>query len=98
MVSIPIIFIGIYGLIFICKKMPLTSISCYFGRHSLGLYLISGAIPNVIAVSMLSLLPKSIGTTFLIWLMSMLIGMVAVFFMNRYLPFLFDLRLLKSKK
>lgn len=97
LISIFVIIIGVYILINICRCLPASRFSYYFGRHSLGLYLLSGAIPNVIAVLLLKVFPQSLGLTMVTWAISVMIGMVMVYMINRFVPFLLDLRLLRKK-
>lgn len=88
---------GILSLIYICKKVPATKFSDYWGRNTLGLYFVCGAIPNTIAIILRKLMPVGIPMVLICWMLSFAVALVVVYFLNRYLPFMFDIRKLRIK-
>ena len=95
--TVPIVLVGTYILIWICKKIPSYKAVDYMGRHSIGLYFFSGALPNTMAVLLRKVLPQTAILPISVWAISLLIAFPAVVLINRYMPFMYDLRLLKKK-
>ena len=87
--------VGIMILIAICKKLPSTRFTEYWGRNTIGLYFLCGAIPNVIAIFLGKVIPSGLPMLFLCWLLSFVVALAVVHFLNRFMPFVFDLRKLK---
>lgn len=83
---------GIIFIISICKKVPTTSFFDFWGRNTIGLYFMSGAIPNTVAIIMGKVMPGGAIMLIACWLLSFSISLLVVFFLNRKLPCLFDLR------
>lgn len=83
-------------LIEVCKRLPKSNILNYIGQNTIGFYFMSGALPIVLSMVVHRLMPYSNMLGFSIVLFgSLLIGYVAVYLMNRFAPWLFDLRILK---
>ena len=86
-------------LIFICKRFPENKFITYVGRHSIGFYFFCGAIPNILAIVLFKLgLSPSVFTTLICSAITILIAYPIVFLVNRFVPFLFDIRLIKTNK
>lgn len=79
------------------KKLPAITFIDKIGSHTLGLYFLSGAIPETLC----NITKKSLEFNSMIIcgiaLVSFIIGIVLNEMMVRFVPFLFDLRLLKKK-
>lgn len=91
--------IGSYLLIRLCKILPQLWFFTFVGRKSICFYFFSGALPITLSTIMGHYIDKStiycMGTVFLI---SSLFGLFITYFLTKYFPFLFDLRLLKKKQ
>ena len=94
-------------LVFICKKAPNFKILTFIGQNSLGFYFLSGALPitlSAIVKKIINLLNIEFTTTInhvillLIFIICIILAYLVVSIMNKYFPWLFDLRLLKRKK
>lgn len=83
---------GILSLIYLCKKVPTTKFSDYWGRNTLGLYFMCGAIPNTISIVLREFMSVGTPMVFICWFLSFAVALVVVYFLNLYLPFMFDLR------
>lgn len=90
--------IGCVLLIELCKRLPENAIMNYIGQNTLGFYFMSGALP--IAVSMLA--HKLINGTYLTvmlvnWIICLVIAFFIVKLINRFAPWLFDIRKIHKK-
>lgn len=85
--------------IYLCKNLKGSKLSNWVGRNSIKFYVICGAIPNVISVLFHWFLPQITGVILpvLVWLFSMLSAYLIVIIVDRFLPFLFDMRLLFNR-
>lgn len=100
-VNIAGIFLSILAtvtLIEACKRLPESNALNYIGQNTIGLYFMSGALPIVQSIVVHKVLPGSsaLGLA-IVFAGSMSIGYVAVYLMNRFMPWLFDLRTLNHK-
>lgn len=87
--------IATYLLIYICKRVPDNKYITYVGRHSIGFYFFCGAIPNILAIVLFKLgLSPSVATTLISSAITILIAYPIVYLVNRFVPFLFDIRLI----
>ncbi len=86
-------------LIELCKLLPKTKFLDYVGRNTLGFYFMSGALPIVLSLAAHKLMPESniIGLIF-VFIVSVAIAFAAVYLINRFIPWVFDLRLLWKEK
>ena len=93
-----LMMISTYLLIYLCKLIPENRFVWYVGRHSIGFYFFCGAIPNILALMLfrLGLVPAPT-TTLICTLASIIIACPVVYLINRFLPFLFDLRIICKK-
>jgi hypothetical protein len=77
--------------------LPSNKLVTFVGRHSIGFYFFSGAVPNILAVVMLRLgFQPSYAITLLCSVVSIIIVLPIIYFLNRLAPYLFDLRLIKK--
>ena len=100
-VNIAGIFLSILAtvsLIEICKRLPYSNVLNYIGQNTIGFYFMSGALPIVLSMVVQKLLPESnvLGLV-IVFTGSISIAYVAVYLMNRFIPWVFDLRTLKRK-
>ena len=96
-------FLGLSGaisttllLIYIVKRCNNYKITDFIGMNSIIFYFLSGAVPTIISV----ILKKVIGGNALLiitLITSIIISYIVTLMINRYLPFLTDIRLLKKQ-
>lgn len=86
-------------LIEFCRIIPEIKILSFIGQNTMGYYFLSGAIPNVMAILSLRLIPgMHYWVLMLLWVINLLIATFAIIILNRWLPWLFDIRLLKKSE
>ena len=85
-------FVSILLVIELCRKVPYNKCIEYIGRHTLVLYFMSGAIPNVLALTITKLLGANICTYVACSILSFIVAIPVTIFVNRYVPFLTDIR------
>lgn len=100
-VNIPGIVLSLLSIVILielCKLLPACKLLNYIGKNTIGLYFMSGALPIVLSMLM-HLVMSSInyGGLALVFLLSLGIGIVAVYSMNRLAPWLFDIRILRRR-
>ena len=97
--------LGLIASVVICFLLPkmMTYIKnihaiTYLGQNTIGFYFMSGALPIVLSMVVHKVLPGSsaLGLA-IVFAGSMGISYVAVYLMNRFMPWLLDLRTLKRK-
>lgn len=96
MTGILFIITSAFLVITLCKQLPSVKFANYWGRHTIGLYFFCGAIPNVFAIILSKFMPPSATMVLLCTLLSLLIGYIIVFLLNRFVPWFFDLRDIKK--
>ena len=96
--GIALSLLSIIILIELCKKMPALKILNYIGQNTIGFYFMSGALPIVLSMVVNRLMPQSNAVGFVFVLAgSAGVGYGLVYLMNRFTPWIFDLRLLCKK-
>lgn len=86
-------------LIHFCKCLPENKLISFIGQNTLGIYLISGAVPSVICPLAHKLVPGSyLYMMLLTWLVCLAVACFIVWFINRWLPWMFDFKLLLHRK
>ena len=94
-IGLVMMLISTYLLISVCKKIPQNEHLTYVGRHSIGFYFFCGAIPNILALVLFKMgLSPSISTTLLCSLFAIIVAYPVVYVVNRFVPFIFDFRLI----
>ena len=89
----------IYVFIRISKVLRGGKLFNYIGRHSIGFYFFCGAIPNAVWVVMNRAgFNPSLTTTLVCTVLSILLSYPIVFLLNRYVPFVYDLRKFKMMR
>ena len=86
------------SLIELCKRLPKSNVLNYIGQNTIGFYFMSGALPIVLSMVVHKVMPGSsaLGLA-IVFAGSMDIGYVVVYLINRFMPWLLDLRTLKRK-
>lgn len=84
-------------LIEISKYLPVIKLLSFIGQNSISFYFMSGALPITLSV----LLNRMIGAPTLfglivVWLMSLIIAFMVSLFINKYIPWVFDIRRCKK--
>lgn len=89
--------VGVLTLVYLCKRLKEIKLVSWLGRHTLGLYFFSGAVPSVLSLAYIKIFGPMSGVApySLLALLSLTIGCFAVYVADKYVPFVFDLRLLK---
>ena len=88
--------IGIMVMISICKKVSTTKFFDYWGRNTIGLYFMCGAIPNTMAIILGKVMSVGVPMLIICWGLSFIVALAVVYLLNRFVPSVFDLR--KSKR
>ena len=84
-------------LVYVCKLIPSNAFITYIGRHSIGFYFFCGAIPNILAIILFKFgFPPSVTTTLICSAIAIGIAYPVVYIVNRLIPFIFDIRLIRS--
>ncbi len=82
-------------LVWVCKKLPEIRPLTFIGQNSIGFYFMSGALPIIFSLLAHKLVAGSYAWLLLtVWLSCLVVAYIAVVFINRWLPWLWDLRLL----
>lgn len=89
--------IGILSLKEIVDHISSYRIINYIGHHSIGFYFFCGSIVNVIAIIGRRVLPYNYVSILVIAFSAYLVSLLLVWLINKYLPFLYDFRLIKSR-
>lgn len=97
-VNIAGIFLSILvtvSLIELCKSLLISNVLNYIGQNTIGFYFMSGALPIVLSMVVHKVMPGSnaVGLA-IVFAGSMGISYVAVYLINRFMPWLLDLRIL----
>lgn len=89
--------LGIALIVGISKFLPDNNFLNYIGRHSIVFYFFSGVYPAAFgAVAQRIFEAPAYWIVLLVWLMAFICGAATTWFIDRYLPFLLDLRKLKK--
>ena len=84
-------------LVWICKYLPEIKVLRYIGQNSLGFYFLSGAIPIILGkIANILFSTKNMFILLLVFVISLVLTYIFVMIMNKWFPWLFDLRLLKK--
>lgn len=90
-------------LVWLCKKMPEAKPMTFVGQNSLGFYFMSGALPislSLVAKKALSIWPLAVGdclVLLVLWITCLLVAYLVVLLINRRLPWLWNLRVLRKQ-
>lgn len=90
---------SIWIVVSFCRLLPDLKLVNFLGRRSLGLYFLSGAIPNTFAAIMVKMgIEMTYGLYIIISVVSFLLACVIVSWMYKFIPFVFDFQKLWTKK
>lgn len=85
-------------LVQLCKLLPEVKLLTFIGQNSIGFYFMSGALPIIFGLLAHKLVAGSHSwLMLLVWLASMVGAYVGVMVINRWLPWLWDLRSFKTR-
>ena len=91
--------LGILIFIGICRKLPGIKMIQRIGKSTLGFYLLCGAVPKVLCKVLSRAIPQN---TFVGWLVLLISSFaltdILVYNLNRFLPAVFDLRMMKTNQ
>lgn len=90
--------LSIFALIYLCKYFRAASFVRYVSRHSIGCYFLSASIPYVSCFIVEKIVPVGSMGYLLEFAMSFTGAILAVYLINKFLPWMFDLRLLRLRK
>lgn len=91
--------LGIVLLTDVCKKLPTIKLFNWVGRHTLVMYFLSGGIPNILSVMMLNMGVRLNFASFMVLCsFSFIIGMIGTWIIEKYFPFVIDLRKISQMK
>jgi len=94
--GLPFILVSTCLVVTLCKWLPAHRWADYWGRHTIGLYFFCGALPNVMAMVLSRLHLPQVCLVPVCALLSLLVALTIVYLLNRFVPWVFDLRLLKK--
>ena len=84
-------------LIELFKFLPEFKILSFIGQNTMGYYFLSGAVPATVAMIVLKFVPDlHWWMLIIIWVINLAVATGFVMIMNKWFPWLFDLRLLKK--
>ena len=90
--------LGCVILIEICKKLKTVRFLTFVGQYSLCFYFLSGALPMLVSMGTKHFLPTdNVLVLLLVLALCLLISTSVTYVLNRYLPFIFDLRTIMKK-
>lgn len=90
--------IGTLAMICWCSYLPFSKFINFIGKHSIGFYFFCGSVVNVIASIGVKFLGHNTVAVIVVALISFLISIVLVWFLNKYLPWVYDLRKLRKNQ
>ncbi len=84
--------IAIFVIVFLCKLLKPVRLVTYVSRHSIGFYFLSASIPFVFC-TVVNKIPALYSFGFFIsFIGSFLAALLVVYLLNKFIPFIFDLR------
>lgn len=98
--NVPGLLVSLFGvvtLIEICRYIPSIRLLQDMGRNTLGYYFFCGASPVVVGLVIKRFVGTGYMSLLLVLVISLLLSGVTVAIINRFVPFLFDLRKLNKK-
>lgn len=93
-----ITLLGITFIVILCKYLPNFKVLSYIGRHSIVFYFFSGMLPASIGLIFQKIFPDRFYIiTILVAIFSICIGLLLTYIINKYIPWLTDIRKLKKQ-
>lgn len=100
-INVPGILLSVLAtviLIELCKLLPSMRLLNYIGQNTIGFYFMSGALPIVLSIFVHKFIQGcNIFGCMVVFIGSMFLACTAVLVINRWLPWMLDLRKLRSK-
>lgn len=91
--------LGCVLLIVLCKKIKEVRFLTFVGQYSLCFYFLSGALPMMVSMLARRFLPAdNLMVLMLVFAICLSVASFVTYVLNRYLPFVFDLRKIKIKQ
>lgn len=90
-------FMACLLIVWLCKKLPEMRLFSFIGKNSIGFYFMSGALPvtlSMVAHKFMAI--SSVWIMLAVWLACLLFAYVIVLIINRWFPWLWDLRLISK--
>lgn len=89
--------IGCILLVYVCKLLKSSKFLTFIGQYSLCFYFLSGALPMIVTLIFRRVIPGEnlIGLS-CVFILCVLTAYLITYLLNRYIPFVFDLRKLKK--
>ena len=80
-------------LIEVCRRLPENRILTFIGQNSIGFYFLSGALPMTFGIVCKKLpVEPNVAILLVIWLAALALAYAAVTLLNRFAPWVWDLR------
>ncbi len=96
-VGILLITVSTLLIITACKRLPSVNCINFWGRRTIGLYFFCGALPNLSAIILFHFHIPSAIRVLLCTCISLILALLVVYILNRLVPWVYDLRLMKRK-
>lgn len=91
--------ISIIAMVYLCKLIPSQRSIQWLGRHTLGMYFLSGGIPNIIAIVVNRF---GVNMNYMLFLalsiFAYVLAAIGVWILDKHIPFVFDTRKLISHR
>lgn len=94
-VGVLVSILAIFSVVGICKLLTNNRIITWIGRHTIGFYFLSASVPFA-CVKLCKMIPNSVAF-YLCVLLSFFISWALIWFIDRYIPFMFDAKKLFKK-
>ena len=99
-INIPGFIVSLSSIFVVCviyKKIKSLKIIDYLGRRSLGLYFLSGSIPNICAIVLIKF---NVDINFVVYILVSIFSFILACFVSsllyKYIPFVFDFSKIKN--
>ena len=84
-------------LVWLCKIIPEVKMLSLVGQNSIGFYFMSGALPITLSMVTHKLVAgSSVWMMMTVWSASIVVAYIAILIINRWAPWLWDLRFIKN--
>ena len=90
--------LAILAVVYACKLLKPNKLVKFVSRHSIGFFFLSGSIPFVCLKIVEHFVPAGATAFFISLTLSVVTALIAVYVLNKYFAFLFDIRKLKITK
>lgn len=90
--------LGMMGVIILSYQIKPVRIIQYIGRNTLPLYFMSGGFPLIYSFLLRSIPLNSFLSSILVFVLSIVSGIISTYLIKRYLPFMLDITLIRQTK